>query len=147
MARPRKPRVVNVSVTPSGLRDLRAQAKGYRSYYDYRAHDNGRIPPGQPRLSGERLARARGHRSFAAFLRLGGREGALVFTDQKGPRNAKGQYQWVDLKVVDPSGRERVFRLRGPQASRANLKKAVKQLLAGGAVIAAGPYSLYELVR
>lgn len=147
MARPRKPRVVNVSVTPSGLRDLRAQAKGYRNYYDYRAHDNGRIPPGQPALRGEALARARGHRSFADFLRSGAQEGSLVFTDQKGPRDKRGRFQWVDLKVVDPSGRERVFRLKGKQATRANLKRAVKELETGGAVVAAGPYSIYELVR
>jgi hypothetical protein len=146
MARPRN-RVVNVQVSSSELRNRSARAKGYRSYYDYRAHDNGRIPPGQPRLRGEGLARARGHRSLSDFLRAGNREGTLVFTDQKGPRNKKGQYQWVDLKVVDPSGRERVFRLRGEQASRKNLKRAVSELQSSGAVIAAGPYSIYELVH
>lgn len=146
MARPRKQRVVNVSVSRQELRDRSAQARGYRNYYDYRAHDNGRIPPGEPRLKGEPLARARGHRSLSDFLRSGSQEGALVFTDQKGPRKANGQYQWVDLKVVDPDGRERVFRLRGEQASRKNLKRAVRDLQASGAVIAAGPYSIYELV-
>lgn len=146
MARPRN-RVVSVSLSPSEQRNRLAQAKGYTSYYDYRAHDNGRLPPGSPGLRGEALGRARGHRSLSDFLRSGSREGVLVFTDNKGPRNAKGQYQWVDLKVVTPEGQERVYRLRGKQASRANLKRAVKELSAAGAVIAAGPYSIYELVR
>jgi hypothetical protein len=43
-------------------RDARARALGYRSYYDYRAHGNGARAPSEPRLSGESLARARGHR-------------------------------------------------------------------------------------
>ncbi len=98
-------------------------------------------------MQGESLARARGHRSFADFMRGGNREGVLVFTDSKGPRDAKGRFQWVDLKVVDPSGRERVYRLRGEQASRVNLRRAARQLSAGGAIIAPGPYSIYELVR
>lgn len=42
-------------------RNAAARAKGYASYYDYRAHDFGKMAPGTPRASGEKLRRLRGH--------------------------------------------------------------------------------------
>lgn len=51
-------------------RNARAKALGYRNYYDYRAHDNGRIPPERPALKGPELARARGHASAADLSTL-----------------------------------------------------------------------------
>jgi hypothetical protein len=60
-------------MAPSGYwqrRNARAVELGYRNYYDYRAHDNGRLPPDAPRLSGDELTRSRGHASGADLVKL-----------------------------------------------------------------------------
>lgn len=60
-------------MAPAGYwqrRNARAKALGYRNYYDYRAHDNGRIPPEQPALKGAELTRARGHASAGDLAKL-----------------------------------------------------------------------------
>lgn len=64
---PRRPSRRKVSQAYA-RRNKAARAKGYDSYYDFRAHDNGRIPPGQPRLQGQQLARARGHAAAQDML-------------------------------------------------------------------------------
>ena len=43
-------------------RNARAQALGFRNYYDYRAHNYGRRPASAPAARGPELARLRGHR-------------------------------------------------------------------------------------
>lgn len=98
-------------------RNARAQALGYRNYYDYRVHDNGRISPDQPALTGADLARARGHRGYRDFI-INVAPGDNVSLDDVGPRNALGQYQWVDVSVADGiTGDETVYRIRGRRIS------------------------------
>lgn len=50
-------------------RNDRARSLGYESYYDYRAHGNGAIPPDRPRLSGDALRGARGHAATSDLVR------------------------------------------------------------------------------
>lgn len=111
--------------TPRSVRTARDNARarelGYKSYYDWRAHDSGRIPPSEPRASGERLARARGHRS-AADLRAALKRDALVLTTEL-TRGKGGRYSAVEITVVDAAGVERVFTLRGRAASQASLRR------------------------
>lgn len=144
--RPRK-RVLSRAVSPWQLRNLSAQAKGYRNYYDYRIHDFGRRAPGTLEFRerhGEELARRRGHRSLADLVGGRGgrgyiREGSLVFVADKGPRDAKGQYKWVDIRVVDEHGGERTFRLRGKEASQSNLARIVSETEARRGVLSPAP--------
>jgi hypothetical protein len=65
MARPRR---VTVSTTRQELRNATARAKGYRSDYDYRIHDYGRIPATE-KIQGGQLKRARGHVGPEALVR------------------------------------------------------------------------------
>lgn len=97
-------------------RNARAQALGYRNYYDYRIHDNGRIPPEESSLQGSDLTRARGHRGYMD-LRAALGEGDLVSVSDVGPRNRLGQYQWVDVSVADANGDETVYTIRGSRIS------------------------------
>jgi hypothetical protein len=119
-------------------RDERARAQGYRGYYDYRAHDNGRLPPDQPKLRGEALSRARGHRG-AADLERSMRPGMLVFVEGS-ERNKDGTYKWVDIRTVDEQGRETTYRLRGAAAtSSARLGRILEAGQAAGAVFTPVP--------
>src|SRR6266542_1984867 len=90
-------------------RNARAQARGYASYYDYRAHEYGRRPPSAPRARGARLAHLRGHRSGADLsraLRSGRVE--LVNVIQLGPDEYEVLTTWGD-------GSQRTYRVKGKQ--------------------------------
>lgn len=97
-------------------RNARARSLGYDSYYDYRAHDNGRLPPSEPRLSGEPLARSRGHRS-AADLETLLRRGQVELVNTVTTIDAKGN-RVVDVLVLTADGGQREFRLRGDRPQR-----------------------------
>lgn len=142
-SRPTSPR--GGSGTPRKLsaayerRNARARALGYQSYYDYRAHNHGKAPPGAARPSGETLARLRGHRS-AADLTRAVRTGSLVSVLGHSERDpVSGTYKWVDIVVVDPRGRERSYRLRGSQLEQAKLRRLVADLEERGAVLSPTP--------
>lgn len=138
------PRPRNTSSSGSSAysrRNARAQAAGYRNYYDYRTHDNGRLPPGSPRPKGSALDRLRGHNSGAAFkARI--REGELVLVDDY-QRGKDGRYKWVDLKVLDVNGDERIYRLKGRQLRVSYLRGLVKRIDDAGAVIS--PNASFDL--
>lgn len=120
-------------------RNQRARALGYRSYYDYRAHDNGRLPPDAAPVKGERLGRLRGHRSATDLVRSV-KTGSLVMVVNHSERDAStGQYTWVEVVTVDPSGRERSFRLRGPQLRRRRLERTVTRIERRGGVLSPSP--------
>ena len=55
-------------LTAAEKQNARAQALGYRNYYDYRIHDYGKRPPGEPVDPATRAKKA-GARSEAAFRR------------------------------------------------------------------------------
>ena len=97
-------------------RNARARSLGYSSYYDYRAHDNGRLPPGEPRLRGEPLAASRGHRS-AADLEALLRRGQVELVNTVTTIDARGN-RVVDVLVLTSDGSQREFRLRGDKPKR-----------------------------
>ncbi len=115
-------------------RNARARALGYEGYYDYRAHDNGRLPPGAPRLRGAALARSRGHRSVADLERLVRSRGTELVVIPVGlDRDAKGRWKTIDVLVLLPDGSERHFVLRGRQAAESRLRR-LRGLLEGEGV-------------
>ncbi len=120
-------------------RNARARALGYRSYYDYRAHDNGRIPPAAPRLSGGALRKARGHAS-AADLIADARPGMLV-TATPDPRSRRkdGTYSRVYITAIAEDGSEREYLLRADTLKAARLSKLIGGLDAAGAVFSPSP--------
>lgn len=63
MAQPRK------KPTAWQRRNARARKLGYRNYYDYRAHDYGKRPPGEEQPTGEEAKRLRGHAGPVALRR------------------------------------------------------------------------------
>lgn len=97
-------------------RNARAQALGYRNYYDYRVHDNGRIAPERRPLRGERLTRARGHRGAADFRTLlqSGRVDLLTMIDVE--RNAAGQVTAIHVQTITAEGKIQSWRLTGDAA-------------------------------
>lgn len=117
--------------------NARAQALGYRNAYDYRVHGYGRIPASE-RVSGEALARARGHRSAADLERAVG-PGDVVSVWTYGPRDKEGRYKWVDILLLDANGRERIYRLRGPQITAKNLDRIAEAVDTAGAVVSPAP--------
>lgn len=90
-------------------RNARARALGYKSYYDYRAHDNGRRPPDAPRLRGEALARSRGHRGEADLDRLI-RSGRVELVNTISTVDARGKFG-IDVLVTLADGRTIEFRI------------------------------------
>lgn len=121
-------------------RNARARALGYESYYDYRAHDNGRLPPSAPRLRGGPLRRSRGHASLADLEALVERRGAELVVIPVGlERDAKGCWGKIDVLVLLPDGSERHFVLRGKQAAVARLERLRDKLEAAGVRWLAAP--------
>lgn len=114
MARPRKP------PTPYERRNARAQALGYRNYYDYRLHFNGRVPPGPINVTPAERRQRRGHRGRADFL-ASLREGDLIILPRglssvefdEDARDGEGAYIEVEKLVIHArSGRESTWVLR-----------------------------------
>jgi hypothetical protein len=120
MARPRKPQRKRGNTPAYERRDARARALGYENYYDYRLHDNGRLPPGPIEMSPAERARRRGHRGRLDFLRSLG-EGDLIimpyglssveFDDDA--RGGEGAYVEIVKLVIDgDTGADRTYILR-----------------------------------
>ncbi len=125
------------SYNSPGGRNERARAKGYESYYDYRAHDYGRIPPDQPRITGRALRRLRGHASAADLVREA-MPGDLV-VGSMGDRDAKGRFHQVDITVIHADGGESEYRLRGRTLDRAALLALVAELDEGDVIFSPAP--------
>jgi hypothetical protein len=96
--------------------NARARALGYESYYDWRAHDSGRIPPGEPRAQGERLAALRGHRGAADLERLL-KSGRVELVNTVTTVDAKGRVG-VDVLVTKDDGSTVEFRVSQPKAGQ-----------------------------
>jgi hypothetical protein len=113
-------------------RDARARALGYASYYDYRAHDNGRIPPSQPRLTGSELKRARGHASAAdaiSTLHGGHVELAMLVVER---RHADGRASQVRLTLLMDDRTDQEFILQGPALERERILDLIAAMKAAG---------------
>lgn len=101
-------------------RNARAQAAGFRNYYDYRAHDYGRS---EGKLAGDALRQARGHAS-AADLESTLASGRVVVLSQEpvGDRLPDGRYREVRVTAQMVDGSQRRFRLRGKQLTEPELR-------------------------
>lgn len=120
-------------------RNARARALGYRSYYDYRAHDNGKLPPDAPRLRGARLRRARGHASAADLVRGSGPGTLVTAVPDPTSRQADGTYSRVYITAIDDDGADREYLLRGAALSQSAIDRLVGDLDARGAVFSPSP--------
>lgn len=118
-------------------RQARARAKGFTGYYGQRVRGGAVARPSAPAPRGERLAVARGHRS-AADLRQSIRPGSLVLVDDT-RRNKQGKLVAVDLLVIGPDGRERIFTLRGRQISVAALSALAASVDQADAILSPSP--------
>lgn len=118
-------------------RDERAKALGYKSYYDYRAHEHGKLPPSAPRATGAKLRRLRGHASGADLARQA-RAGALVVATLGG-KDGHGRYHRVDVSLIGADGREEEFTLQGAQLRKDYLTQLVEDLEADGVVFSPAP--------
>lgn len=85
-------------------RNARARALGYRNYYDYRLHANGRIPPGPiEELTPEERSKRRGHRGRADFLSSLDEGDLIVMPEglRSVERDSRGRYILIHKVVYD----------------------------------------------
>lgn len=124
-------------------RNARARALGYRSYYDYRAHNYGKS---RDRLSGEALRLLRGH-AGPADLERAIRSGRVSVLSQEpvGDRDPKtGRYKEIRVTAQLSDGSQRRYRLRsasptGDQLSPSALKQLRAAIADGGADVYTNP--------
>lgn len=88
--------------------------------------------PAGVQVSGEELARARGHRGAADFARLVESGRAELVNVNTSKRDARGRITEVQLLVTDSGGRTREFVLRGARAVVSNARK-LRRVVAGAA--------------
>lgn len=146
MARPRRKPARSTRSKQGGSsgydkRNARARALGYRNYYDYRLHDNGKQPPGPLRLTPDERARRRGHRGLVDFLASLG-EGDLIIMPMGISSveydDDRDVYVEIEKLVVDgDTGRERTYVLRN--LTRDQLIDTIEAEQARGAVFSNSP--------
>jgi hypothetical protein len=112
--------------------NARARALGYASYYDFRLHDSGRIPPGVD-VTAQMRRSGRGHASAADFER-DLRAGSLVMATEL-VRGRGGRYTRIQLTVVDLDGRERRYVLRGRALTARMLRRLADATVDAGAIL------------
>lgn len=91
------------TLTPYERRNQRARALGYKSYYDYRVHGNGKLPPGPIELTTEERARRRGHRGRQDFLSSLDEGDLIVMPEglRSVERDTRGRYVLIHKVVYD----------------------------------------------
>ena len=106
-------------------RNAQAQSLGYRNYYDYRVHDYGNMPPGEPGATGELLDRLRGHRGAADLGSFIERQrdaddydydvtrAVAADVQPSYERDAEGRWTYISVTLLMDDGTEREYRLRG----------------------------------
>ena len=128
----------------------RARALGYRSYYDYRLHGSGRIPPDQapPARGTPERAALRGHRGLADFERSLRPGDVILLPDGLASigKTSTGAYSRIRVLVIKEDGSEQRFTIR-----RATYQRMVAMLntaAAAGAIFSPAPsLDLRRLVR
>lgn len=95
MARKRKQ-----SLTAWEKRNATAKARGYRNYYDYRMHDYGRRPPGQPPDQGTLAKRRRGVRGKAALRRQLKRPAQIALIVEVPEDHDAQTKQWTKMRFI-----------------------------------------------
>lgn len=126
-------------------RNERAREQGYKNDFDRRMHDNGKIPPNEPPLSGDERERARGHRGRADFIRLisSGRDVYVLPVGQE--RGPDGRWLRIHILVLMPDSTERHFYLKSrpgavnDPASQASLRDLRDRMNAAGITWVAAP--------
>jgi hypothetical protein len=121
-------------------RNERAQAAGFRNYYDQRVR-RGRLD--QPRPTGQLLRRARGHGTGKDLVKAA-RPGSIIVTLPT-DRDQDGTYSKVYVHMIDAAGREQEFLLQGRQLKADYLRQLVRDLDAEGAIFSPSPYDLPSL--
>lgn len=95
-------------------REQRAQAKGYRSYWDYRLHNYGKLAPDRPTPTGELRQQLAGRRSYNALIQELEANRVEQILQTPGPRDPNtGQYSEIMVDVQLSSGKTRSYRLYG----------------------------------
>lgn len=111
-------------------RNARAQALGYRNYYEYRVR--GTKPGSQAR------ARARGHRSSADLAKQTG-PGDLVMVDRT-ERDVHGRLTKVVISVIDgETSEQRTYTLTGRTLTSRNLRRLVDRIDQAGGIFSPSP--------
>ncbi len=129
MAGTRKP------VSPAwARRNELARLRGYRSYYDYRAHNYGRLPADAPRVTGEQLSRLRGHRGRGELLRAA-RDGDVISVTGSSERDKRGRFTWIEVTRIDAAGRARTYRLTGADMKETRILALLDELESAGAFL------------
>lgn len=113
-------------------RNARAQALGYRNYYDYRVHNYGKQPASAP-VSEAARPRLRGHRGAADLEQLMQRGRVELLTIDTAVRGKQGRYTSVQVSVLTTDGKLRTFTLRGKGATNARLAAIRDAAVQGGA--------------
>lgn len=130
--------------------NARARELGYASYYDYRLHGFGRIPPDRPAPApgtAERAA-ARGHRGIRDLERSLRPGDTIILPDGLSAigKDRRDNYTKIRVLVVKDDGREQRFTI-----SRAKYQRMVQLLdraAAAGAIFSPAPsLDLRRLVR
>jgi hypothetical protein len=131
-------------------RNARAQALGYRNYYDYRIHSHGRRPPSEappPPGSAER-SRLRGHRGSADLVRSLKPGDVIVVPDglPDVTRDAKGRYQKIEVMVLRDDGSTDRFTIR--RRTYEQMAALLEKMAAKGAMFSPSPsLDLRRIVR
>lgn len=124
--------------------NARAQALGYRDYYDYRVHGYGAVPPGEP-VTPEMRRAYRGHAGLTDLVRAINRpRGRPIEVQPMGlNRGADGRWQTILVVAVFRSTTGQVYRqnyyLRGQAGSSANLRALRENLGAPGSRVPPPP--------
>jgi len=117
--------------------DARARALGYESYYDYRVHGFGRIPPGGE-VTPEMRRAFRGHAGLADLVQAINRprNRPVEIAPQGTERGADGRWKTIRVGAkfqrADGSLYSLNYYLRGRSASSANLRALRDNLAAPG---------------
>lgn len=126
--------------TPYQARNERAKALGYKSYYDYRIHGNGKLPPGPIKLEPEERARRRGHRGRVDFLGSLDEGDLIVMPEglRSVERDTRGRYILIHKVVYDAvTSKATNWYLRN--LTRAQLVKTIAEEERRGAVFSPFP--------
>lgn len=97
------PRRSRRPLTAYEKRNQRARDLGYKNYYDYRVHGNGKLPPGPIEITPEERARRRGHRGRQDFLSSLDEGDLIVMPEglRSVERDSRGRYILIHKVVYD----------------------------------------------
>ena len=122
-------------------RNAAARARGYKNYYDYRAHGYGREAPEAPRPTGELLRRRRGHAGYSDLSSLAANGRIELAIVEPGEKGSDGKYRSARIVVTLDDMDERVFWLRG-KALHTEFAQLLGSLIRDGGGVLLDAYGL-----